>query len=77
MRAIEVMLQDGDDYYVTAGTDGWIKWWRISEIDAAEADEGIDFALAPVREILIADNEEGDNPAHIINMIPAGNKWYI
>jgi hypothetical protein len=37
---IEVMLQD-EDYYVTAGADGYIKWWRISDIDQAEADEGI------------------------------------
>jgi len=69
---IEVLLQD-DEFYVTAGSDGYIKWWRISDIDSAEADEGIDFALVPTREILIAENEEGKNPAHIMNMILAGS----
>jgi hypothetical protein len=29
---IEVLLKD-EDYYVTAGADGFIKWWRISDID--------------------------------------------
>lgn len=41
---IEVLIQD-DDYYVTAGADGFIKWWRISEIDQAEAEEGLDFSI--------------------------------
>jgi len=26
---------------------------------------------------LIAENEEGKNPAHIVNMVLAGNQWYI
>ena len=69
---IEVILQD-DDFYVTAGSDGYIKWWRISDIDSAEAEEGIDYAIVPTREILIAENEEGKNPAHIKTMILAGS----
>lgn len=72
---IEVMLQDGD-YYVTAAHDGWIKWWRISDIDNAEAEEGLDFAIQPVREILIEEST-GKNPAIIVNMILAGKMWYI
>jgi WD40 repeat protein len=74
---LEVIIQDGD-YFLTAGADGWIKWWRISEIDSAEAEEGVDYAIAPVREILIAKNEQtGEDPAYIINMTLANNKWYI
>jgi len=38
------LLQDGD-YYVTAAHDGYIKWWRISDIDGAEAEEGLDYAI--------------------------------
>lgn len=38
---IEVLLQD-NEYFVTAGGDGYIKWFRISDIDSAEAEEGLD-----------------------------------
>jgi len=55
-----------------------MKWWRIQAIDTAEAEEGVDFAIVPVREILIAANEQtGEGPAYIINIILANNKWYI
>jgi len=73
---IEVMIADGE-YYITAGHDGYIKWWRITDIDTAEADEGVDFAIKPIREVLISDDEEGKHPAHIVNMILADNKWYV
>jgi hypothetical protein len=55
---IEVMIADGE-FYITAGHDGYIKWWRITDIDTAEADEGLDFAIKPIKEVLIADDEEG------------------
>jgi hypothetical protein len=45
---IEVLIMDGE-HYISAGADGYIKWWLISEIDAAEADEGLNVAIAPVR----------------------------
>ena len=73
---IEVIIQD-EDFFVTAAADGYIRWWKVSDIDSAEADEGIDVQIVPVKEILIAENKEGKNAAHIVNMVPAGNKWYI
>lgn len=73
---IEVLLQD-DDFYVTAGADGYIKWWRISEIDQAEAEEGLAFAISPTKEIQICEGEDGANPAYIVNMIRSDTKWYI
>jgi len=73
---IEVLLQD-EDYYVTAGADGFIKWWRISDIDQAEAEEGLDFAISPTKEIQITEGEDGKNPAYIVHMIRADAKWYI
>lgn len=45
---IEVLFQEGDNF-VTAGDDGFIKWWNIAKIDTAEAEEGLDFAIAPVK----------------------------
>ena len=62
---IEVILQDGE-YFVTAGVDGYIKWWKVIDVDSAEADEGLDVALVPTKEILIAENEDGKNPAKIV-----------
>jgi len=49
---IEVILQE-DEHFITAGADGRIKWWRIAEIDAAEADEGIDVAIKPSKELVV------------------------
>ena len=39
---LEVILQE-DDCFITAGADGWIRWFKVADVDAAEADEGIDF----------------------------------
>jgi hypothetical protein len=60
---VEILIQD-EEYLISAGEDGYIKWWRMSEIDAAEAEEGLDFPIAPVKEVLISE-EDGKNPAYI------------
>lgn len=36
--AIETILFE-DDHFISSGTDGYIKWWSLAEVDAAEADE--------------------------------------
>jgi WD40 repeat protein len=73
---IEVLLQD-NEYFVTAGGDGYVKWFRISDIDSAEAEEGLDVSITPTKEILISSTPDGKNPAHIMNMILADDVWYI
>ena len=73
---VEILIQD-NEYFISAGADGYIKWWRMAEIDVAEAEEGLDFPIAPVKEVLICDGPDGKNPAYIQNMILADNKWYI
>jgi WD40 repeat protein len=73
---VEVILQEGD-HFITAGADGYIKWFKVADVDVAEAEEGIEVELVPVKELLIAENEEGKNPAHIVNMVSAGKKWYV
>ncbi len=40
-----------DESIVSCGTDGWIKWWSLAEIDAAEADEIAEIGIAPTREV--------------------------
>jgi hypothetical protein len=34
-----------DDQIVSCGTDGYIKWWSLAEIDAAEADEILEIGI--------------------------------
>jgi hypothetical protein len=45
-------MLDGE-YVISAGSDGWIKWWNLAEIDAAEADEIAEVAIQPIKEISI------------------------
>lgn len=73
---IEVIIQE-DDCFITAGADGYIKWWKIKEIDQAEADEGVDFAIEPVKEVRVYETSEMKDPAYIINMTLAGDKYYL
>jgi hypothetical protein len=46
---IEVILFENDQF-ISAATDGYIKWWSLQEIDAAEADEIPEVAIQPLRE---------------------------
>lgn len=41
---IEVVYLD-EDHFITAGGDGYIKWWKFSDIDNAEADETIEVVI--------------------------------
>ena len=46
---IEIVYLDGDQF-ITAGGDGFIKWWRFHDVDNAEADERIEVQIAPIKE---------------------------
>lgn len=50
--AVECVFLE-DDMIVTAATDGYIKWWSLAEIDAAECDEILEVAIAPIKEITV------------------------
>ena len=36
------------DYFITAGGDGFIKWWKFIDIENAEADEVPEVVIQPV-----------------------------
>lgn len=55
---IELVILDGE-HFITAGGDGYIKWWKYADVDNAEADETVEVEIKPVREKLIKD--EGNN----------------
>lgn len=42
-----------EDHIVSCGTDGYIKWWSLAVIDAAEADEILEIAIQPLKEVVI------------------------
>ena len=71
---IEVILFENDQF-ITAGTDGHIKWWSLADIDNAEADEIAEVTIHPLKEVEIK-TEEGDY-AHIINMVKGNGIWLV
>ena len=64
-----------DDQFITAGTDGRIKWWSLTDIDNAEADEIAEVAIRPLKEVEIK-TEDGDY-AHIINIVKGNGIWLV
>jgi len=64
-----------DDTIISCGTDGFIKWWSLAEIDAAEADEILEIAIQPLKEVQIL-TEQGDH-CHILNVVRGNGIWLI
>lgn len=73
---IEIVYLEGD-HFITAGGDGYIKWWKFSDIDNAEADEIVEVAILPVKEKIIKDESNGGTPAYIVNMVKGNDHWLI
>lgn len=73
---IEVLLSDGN-CFITAGGDGYVRWWSQEAIDVAEAEEGLDLEMKPLKEMRICADADGKMPAHIMTMIKANDKWYL
>jgi cilia- and flagella-associated protein 44 len=72
--AIEVILFENDEF-ISCGTDGYIKWWSLVEIDNAEADEVAEVAIRPIKEICI--KTEKDEYAIIMNMVKGTDFWLV
>jgi WD40 repeat protein len=71
---IEVVLYE-DKNFITAGADGYIKWWPLADIDQAEGDEQPEVAIRPLKEVSIS-TPEGDY-AHIVNMVKGKGMWLV
>ena len=75
---IEVVYFDQhEELFITAGGDGYIKWWKFADIDNAEADETLEVAIQPVKEKVIRDEGNRGEPAYIVNMIKGHDHWLI
>ena len=44
--AIDVVFLSNLETFITAGHDGYIRWWDFNAIDLAEPEDGLDFALS-------------------------------
>ena len=53
---IEVVFRHNEQI-VTAGFDGYIRFWNSNAIDQAEGDDNLNFYIKPLKEILIMTNE--------------------
>jgi WD40 repeat protein len=71
---IETVLFE-DEHFITSGVDGWIKWWSIVDIDAAEADEIAEVTIKPTKEISI--KHENGEPAHLVSMVRGKEFWLL
>lgn len=52
-----VILEREESRFVTAGQDGWIRWWDLTAVDGAEvdSDKTMDYEMEPVDEVFIGD----------------------
>jgi WD40 repeat protein len=71
---IETIILD-NDMIISAAADGYLKWWSLAEIDAAEADEILEIGIQPLKEVQIL--TEQNDPAHILNVVRGNGLWLI
>ena len=72
--ALERLPTGGDDrkgkmYFVTAGADGYMRWWDYETIDDAEVEEGAHFETEPLVELLVGDGVK------ISSMLRGDDHW--
>lgn len=72
--AIEVILFENNEF-ITAGRDGFIKWWSLQAIDNAEADEVSEVCIQPLNEVAIR-TPDGQT-AIIYNMVRGKGFWLV
>jgi WD40 repeat protein len=72
---LEVIILEKDEF-ITAGEDGYIKFWNFFDVDSAEfSDEKMEVAIKPNREIFVS-HADG-TPAHINQMTREGDRWIL
>ena len=72
---IEVVMFDGENF-ITAGGDGYIRWWKFSDVDNAEAGDHLEVAIQPIKEQIVLD-ETTNTPAYIVTMVKGPDHWLI
>ena len=72
---IEQVMID-DKYVITAGKDGFIKWFDLTKISSAEPDETLIFNIAESAKISIT-HPDTSIPAHIVSIIRNPDFWLL
>ena len=61
----------GKMYFVSAGADGYIRWWDYETIDDAEVEEGAHFETEPLAELMVGDGVK------ISSMLRGDDHWIV
>ena len=61
--------EQGKMYFVTAGADGYMRWWDYETMDEAEVEEGAHFEMEPLAELLVGDGVK------ISSMLRGDDHW--
>ena len=70
-----IFKKDGD--IVTAGEDGYIKFWEMAKIENAEGDDFGVLYIKPNAEIKLFSDEEGTTPCNILHIVTCKSYWLI
>ena len=64
------MIFREDNFIVSAGEDGFIRFWDFETLDNAESDDQFNFFLAPSRVEYLAHSESVANPFPFLPKLP-------
>jgi WD40 repeat protein len=73
---IEYMSWEANEYILSGGHDGYLKWWSLSVLDNLAIDDNNMAFAKPVKEILLL-NPTTNQPIKIINLVKQANFWLI
>jgi WD40 repeat protein len=67
---VEALLFE-DDCFISAGNDGYLRWWTFQSVDMAEPNETVDVPIECIREVMVGDF------AQITSIVKDAEKWVI
>mmetsp|Transcript_13054 Transcript_13054/g.24383 ORF Transcript_13054/g.24383 Transcript_13054/m.24383 type:complete len:1620 (+) Transcript_13054:1554-6413(+) len=68
--SVEALMFE-DECFISAGSDGYLRWWTFQSVDMAEPDETVDVPIDCVREVMVGDY------AKIMSIVKDEEKWII
>lgn len=68
--SIEALMYE-DECFISAGSDGYLRWWSFQSVDMAEPNETVDVPIECVREVMVG------NYAKIMSIVKDQEKWIV
>lgn len=62
------------DCIISGGKDGYLKAWKMQELDQAEGDDHLNYFTQPVKSLLLQD---GEDKALILTVVQAESFWLV